>query len=86
VGLGLPARPREAARAIVVEHAGGYGIGLDCARDMIKPLLGAPIRTNRGNNSFRIARSGPVRAAYHGAEGATSSNDNDRGLVSSVGT
>jgi len=28
---------REAARAIVVEHAGGYGIGLDYARDMIKP-------------------------------------------------
>jgi nicotinamidase-related amidase len=27
----------EAARAIVVEHAGGYGIGLDYARDMIKP-------------------------------------------------
>ena len=26
-----------AARAIVVEHAGGYGIGLDYARDMIKP-------------------------------------------------
>ena len=25
----------EAARAIVVEHAGGYGIGLDYARDMI---------------------------------------------------
>src|SRR5262245_43541963 len=34
-------RPRretdEAARAIVVEHAGGYGIGLDYARNMIKP-------------------------------------------------
>ena len=29
----------EAARAIVVEHAGGYGIGLDYARDMIKPAL-----------------------------------------------
>jgi len=28
----------EAARAIVVEHAGGYGIGLDYARDMIKPV------------------------------------------------
>lgn len=27
----------EAARAIVVEHGGGYGIGLDYARDMIKP-------------------------------------------------
>jgi len=27
----------EAARAIVVEHAGGYGIGFDYARDMIKP-------------------------------------------------
>ena len=27
----------EAARAILVEHAGGYGIGLDYARDMIKP-------------------------------------------------
>ena len=27
----------EAARAIVVEHAGGYGIGLDYARDTIKP-------------------------------------------------
>ena len=27
----------EAARGIVVEHAGGYGIGLDYARDMIKP-------------------------------------------------
>jgi hypothetical protein len=27
----------EAARAIVVEHAGGYGIRLDYARDMIKP-------------------------------------------------
>jgi hypothetical protein len=26
----------EATRAIVVEHAGGYGIGLDYARDMIK--------------------------------------------------
>jgi nicotinamidase-related amidase len=26
----------EAARAIVVEHGGGYGIGLDYARDMIK--------------------------------------------------
>jgi nicotinamidase-related amidase len=30
----------EAARAIVVEHAGGYGIGLDYARDMSKPALG----------------------------------------------
>ncbi len=30
----------EAARAIVVEHAGGYGIGLDYARDMIKPAQG----------------------------------------------
>jgi molybdopterin-binding protein len=30
----------EAARAIVVEHAGGYGIGLDYARDMIKPAEG----------------------------------------------
>lgn len=28
----------EAARAIVVDHGGGYGIGLDYARDMIKPL------------------------------------------------
>ncbi len=28
----------EAARAIVVEHGGGYGIGLAYARDMIKPL------------------------------------------------
>ena len=27
----------EAARAIVVDHGGGYGIGLDYARDMIKP-------------------------------------------------
>jgi nicotinamidase-related amidase len=27
----------EAARSIVVEHGGGYGIGLDYARDMIKP-------------------------------------------------
>jgi len=27
----------EAARAIVVEHAGGYGIGLDYARGMVKP-------------------------------------------------
>jgi nicotinamidase-related amidase len=27
----------QAARAIVVEHAGGYGNGLDHARDMIKP-------------------------------------------------
>lgn len=27
----------EAARAIIVEHGGGYGIGLDYARDMIKP-------------------------------------------------
>ena len=27
----------EAARAIAVEHVGGYGIGLDYARDMIKP-------------------------------------------------
>jgi hypothetical protein len=25
------------ASLIVVEHAGGYGIGLDYARDMIKP-------------------------------------------------
>jgi len=33
-----PGRWYEAARAIVVEHAGGYGIGLDYARDMIKPL------------------------------------------------
>jgi hypothetical protein len=29
----------EAARAIVVEHAGGYGIGLDYAGDMIKPAV-----------------------------------------------
>jgi hypothetical protein len=29
----------EAARAIVVEHAGGYDIGLDYARDMIKPAV-----------------------------------------------
>lgn len=28
----------EAARAIVVDHGGGYGIGLDYARDMIKPV------------------------------------------------
>ena len=34
---GFDARRYEAARAIVVEHAGGYGIGLDYARDMIKP-------------------------------------------------
>lgn len=27
----------EAARSIVVEHGGGYGIGLDYARDMIHP-------------------------------------------------
>ncbi|RWX81914.1 hydrolase [Neorhizobium lilium] len=27
----------EAARGIVAEHGGGYGIGLDYARDMIKP-------------------------------------------------
>ncbi|SDA11558.1 hydrolase [Sphingomonas sp. NFR15] len=27
----------EAARSIVVDHGGGYGIGLDYARDMIKP-------------------------------------------------
>lgn len=27
----------EAARAIVVDHGGGYGIGLDYARDTIKP-------------------------------------------------
>lgn len=27
----------EAARGIVVDHGGGYGIGLDYARDMIKP-------------------------------------------------
>ncbi len=27
----------EAARAIVVDHGGGYGIGLDYARDMIHP-------------------------------------------------
>jgi nicotinamidase-related amidase len=27
----------EAARAIVADHGGGYGIGLDYARDMIKP-------------------------------------------------
>ncbi len=27
----------EEARSIVVDHAGGYGIGLDYARDMIKP-------------------------------------------------
>ena len=27
----------EAARSIVVKHGGGYGIGLDYARDMIKP-------------------------------------------------
>ena len=27
----------EAARAIVVEHGGGYGIGLDYARDVIRP-------------------------------------------------
>jgi nicotinamidase-related amidase len=27
----------EAARSIVVEHGGGYGIGLEYARDMIKP-------------------------------------------------
>lgn len=27
----------EAARAIVVDHGGGYGIGLDYARDMIAP-------------------------------------------------
>jgi nicotinamidase-related amidase len=28
----------EAARSIVVDHGGGYGIGLDYARDMIKPV------------------------------------------------
>lgn len=28
----------EAARAIVVDHGGGYGIGLDYARDMIHPV------------------------------------------------
>jgi len=28
----------EAARAIVVDHGGGYGIGLDYARDMITPV------------------------------------------------
>lgn len=27
----------EAARSIVVDHGGGYGIGLDYARDMIRP-------------------------------------------------
>jgi nicotinamidase-related amidase len=27
----------EAARSIVVDHGGGYGVGLDYARDMIKP-------------------------------------------------
>jgi nicotinamidase-related amidase len=27
----------EAARGIVVDHGGGYGVGLDYARDMIKP-------------------------------------------------
>ena len=27
----------EAARAIVVDHGGGYGIGLDYARDAVKP-------------------------------------------------
>jgi hypothetical protein len=27
----------EAARGMVVEHAGGCGIGLDYVRDMIKP-------------------------------------------------
>jgi hypothetical protein len=27
----------EAARSIVVDHGGGYGIGLDYARDMVKP-------------------------------------------------
>ncbi|WP_380784744.1 hydrolase [Sphingomonas sp. R86521] len=27
----------EASRSIVVDHGGGYGIGLDYARDMIKP-------------------------------------------------
>jgi nicotinamidase-related amidase len=27
----------EAARGIVADHGGGYGIGLDYARDMIKP-------------------------------------------------
>lgn len=27
----------EAARSIVIDHGGGYGIGLDYARDMIKP-------------------------------------------------
>jgi hypothetical protein len=32
----------EAARAIVVDHAGGYGIGLDYARDMIHPGAPAP--------------------------------------------
>jgi nicotinamidase-related amidase len=45
----------EAARAIVVDHAGGYGIGLDYARDMIHPtpISSAPaIQPHQANENL----------------------------------
>ena len=39
----------ESARSIVVDHGGGYGMGLAYAREMIQPEQGGPRALLQGN-------------------------------------